>query len=107
MDTNVVLDLWLFRNPGLVWLASAVASGSLQWVATAAMLEELSHVRIRRFGAHHSAMSVCAWVSAFVVTKTSLASCQNSEVFTVEYGGGAPGSQTSLVSSAKVRFSPQ
>lgn len=57
MDTNVVLDLWLFRNPGLVWLASAVASGSLQWVATAAMLEELSHVRIRRFGAHHSAMS--------------------------------------------------
>ena len=56
MDTSVVLDLWLFRNPALGWLASALTSGSLQWVATAAMLEELGHVRGRNFDARHHAM---------------------------------------------------
>ena len=43
LDTNVVLDLWLFADPRFAGLAQAL-SHSLRWVATAEMREELSRV---------------------------------------------------------------
>lgn len=56
IDTNVLLDLWLFRNPGVGWLASALGQGRLHWLATAAMLDELAQVRARDFAARHCAL---------------------------------------------------
>jgi len=48
LDTNVVLDWLLFRNPGCDPLADALSSGRARWVATAAMHDELAHVLARR-----------------------------------------------------------
>ena len=56
MDTNVVLDLWLFCNPGLNALRDALREGRLIWLATLAMLDELGHVRARPFPARHRAL---------------------------------------------------
>lgn len=44
LDTNVVLDAWWFRDPGSLSLAEAIEGGHLEWVATAAMREELADV---------------------------------------------------------------
>jgi predicted nucleic acid-binding protein len=44
LDTNVVLDWLVFRNPGCSPLAEALAAGRLRWIATAAMRDELAHV---------------------------------------------------------------
>jgi predicted nucleic acid-binding protein len=44
LDTNVVLDWLVFRNPSCASLADALASGRTAWVSTAAMLDELAHV---------------------------------------------------------------
>ena len=47
LDTNVVLDLLLFRNPECTALQSALGTPSIRWVATAAMRDELAHVLAR------------------------------------------------------------
>ena len=47
LDTNVVLDWLVFRNPGCSPLASALARGEARWIATAAMRAELAHVLAR------------------------------------------------------------
>lgn len=47
LDTNVVLDWLVFRNPGCVALAAAIVAGKLRWVATPAMRDELAHVLAR------------------------------------------------------------
>jgi putative PIN family toxin of toxin-antitoxin system len=44
LDTNIVLDLWVFDEPQAEALRSSVESGSTQWLATAAMREELARV---------------------------------------------------------------
>lgn len=44
VDTNVVLDWLVFRNPECDALGSALVSGRLRWLATPAMREELAHV---------------------------------------------------------------
>lgn len=44
MDTNVVLDLWAFRNPACDALQMDVASGRVLWIATEAMRNELRRV---------------------------------------------------------------
>ena len=44
LDTNIVLDLWVFDDPTGVPLREAVASGRTRWLATAAMREELARV---------------------------------------------------------------
>lgn len=49
LDTNVLLDLWLFRNPGTLWLAQALRLGTLRWVATPDMLKELALVAARPY----------------------------------------------------------
>ena len=44
IDTNVVLDLWLYQDPRALALREALEAGALQWVATHEMREELSRV---------------------------------------------------------------
>ena len=47
LDSNVVLDWLVFRNPECAALAGALVVGSLRWVATEAMRNELAHVLSR------------------------------------------------------------
>jgi putative PIN family toxin of toxin-antitoxin system len=44
LDTNIVLDLFVFRDPATVLLQDALASGRLRWAATPAMRGELQRV---------------------------------------------------------------
>ncbi len=47
LDTNVVLDCWLFGNTQCTALQRALTTGTLRWVATAEMRDELQHVLAR------------------------------------------------------------
>jgi predicted nucleic acid-binding protein len=49
LDTNVVLDLWLFADPRAVPLRSALQAGHLQALVTEPTLAELAHVLQRPF----------------------------------------------------------
>lgn len=44
LDTNIVLDLFVFDDPAAQALKSAVITGQLQWLATEAMRIELARV---------------------------------------------------------------
>jgi predicted nucleic acid-binding protein len=44
IDTNCVLDLWVFRDPSAEPLRAALAQGALRWLATAGMRGELARV---------------------------------------------------------------
>jgi putative PIN family toxin of toxin-antitoxin system len=44
LDTNIVLDLWVFEEPQAVALRDSVEAGTSVWLATAAMREELARV---------------------------------------------------------------
>ena len=44
LDTNVVLDLWAFKDPRTQLLRRALAEQRLQWIGTPAMFEELTDV---------------------------------------------------------------
>jgi putative PIN family toxin of toxin-antitoxin system len=44
LDTNVVLDLFVFADPRVEPLRAALAQKSLDWIATAPMRDELEHV---------------------------------------------------------------
>ncbi|MDM0013970.1 putative toxin-antitoxin system toxin component, PIN family [Variovorax sp. J22P168] len=44
LDTNIALDLLVFDDPGQAALAAALEAGELQWIATAAMRDELVRV---------------------------------------------------------------
>lgn len=44
LDTNIVLDLWVFDDPASAPLRSSVQSGHAQWLATTSMREELARV---------------------------------------------------------------
>jgi putative PIN family toxin of toxin-antitoxin system len=44
LDTNIVLDLWVFDEPKAEGLRTSVETGQSQWLATAAMREELVRV---------------------------------------------------------------
>jgi len=44
LDTNVVLDLLVFRDPAAAALDDGLACGRLHWLATAAMRDELERV---------------------------------------------------------------
>ena len=45
LDTNIVLDLWVFDDPQAVPLREALSAGALRWLATAAMREALRQSR--------------------------------------------------------------
>jgi predicted nucleic acid-binding protein len=44
LDTNIVLDLLVFADPAAMPLRAALARGMLEWIATAAMRDELERV---------------------------------------------------------------
>ena len=44
LDTNIVLDLWVFDEPKALTLKDCVEAGTTQWIATQAMREELARV---------------------------------------------------------------
>ena len=44
IDTNVVLDLFVFNNPACAPLKQALADGQQRWIATLPMREELARV---------------------------------------------------------------
>ena len=44
IDTNIVLDLWLFEDPATVPLRAALQSGLISHLATSSMREELARV---------------------------------------------------------------
>lgn len=44
LDTNVVLDWLVFRNPSISTLIAAVRNGQICWIATDAMRDELHYV---------------------------------------------------------------
>lgn len=44
LDTNVLLDLWLYDDPAIPALRDAIHAGELHWVTTAVMREELARV---------------------------------------------------------------
>ena len=58
IDTNVALDLLLFRDPAVAGLATQLTSGALAWIATGAMRDELARVlgypQIARAVAHRA-----------------------------------------------------
>lgn len=44
LDTNIVLDAFLFHDPAAQPLKAALAANSIQWIATPPMREELARV---------------------------------------------------------------
>ena len=44
IDTNIALDLLVFEDPAQAALRQALAAGALEWIATAAMRDELARV---------------------------------------------------------------
>jgi len=44
LDTNIVLDLWVFDDPASAPLRERLQEGETRWLATAAMREELARV---------------------------------------------------------------
>ena len=44
LDTNIVLDLWVFDDPASAALREGLQDGETRWIATAAMREELARV---------------------------------------------------------------
>jgi predicted nucleic acid-binding protein len=53
LDTNVVLDWLVFDDPRSRSLGQCLVSGRLRWVATRAMLDELTEVLLRPVIARH------------------------------------------------------
>jgi predicted nucleic acid-binding protein len=47
LDTNVVLDCLVFRDPGCAALVEWLSAGRLRWLASPAMRDELAHVLAR------------------------------------------------------------
>jgi putative PIN family toxin of toxin-antitoxin system len=44
LDTNIVLDLWLYQDPATPALRDALENKSVQWLATQVMRDELERV---------------------------------------------------------------
>jgi putative PIN family toxin of toxin-antitoxin system len=44
LDTNIVLDLFVFQDPAAAALRQALETGPLRWIATTAMRDELERV---------------------------------------------------------------
>ena len=44
LDTNILLDLWLYDDPATPALREALQTGAVQWLTSAVMREELARV---------------------------------------------------------------
>lgn len=61
LDTNVVLDWMVFKNPSVRGIASEVCARTLIWIASAEMKSELEHVMNRGLGARWPEESARLW----------------------------------------------
>jgi putative PIN family toxin of toxin-antitoxin system len=61
LDTNIVLDLWVFRDAAVASLRESIAHRKVTWFGTAAMRDELACVlAYEQIGARMSAANVSA-----------------------------------------------
>lgn len=66
IDTNIVLDLWVYQDPATPTLLQALQTGALNWLVTTPMREELvrvldyPHIAHRMSQNHLSAAQVLA-----------------------------------------------
>lgn len=71
IDTNIVLDIWVYQDPATPSLLKALQDGELQWLASPPMREELwrvldyPHIAKRRARDGVSAADVLAHFDAF------------------------------------------
>ena len=74
LDTNVVLDWLLFRDPSSAPFAAAIASQAVRWVASLAMREELATVLKRGLALAHSteaAVVLAAWDAHVILVEAA------------------------------------
>jgi predicted nucleic acid-binding protein len=64
LDTNVVMDWLVFRNPALTPVAECLAAGTLRWIATETMQQEMTHVLSRGLPARW-ALDEAGWQAAW------------------------------------------
>jgi predicted nucleic acid-binding protein len=67
LDTNIVLDLLVFADPGAKPLQAGLALGRLDWMVTAAMREELERVLL--YGAIQPRLACAGLVAAEVLAR--------------------------------------
>ncbi|WP_418317397.1 PIN domain-containing protein [Piscinibacter sakaiensis] len=70
LDTNVVLDWLVFRDPACQALAAAIESGAVRWLAAGALRDELDDVLGRGVGAERQpdrAAIEAAWLRHAVI----------------------------------------
>jgi predicted nucleic acid-binding protein len=77
LDTNVVLDWLVFADPAVEFVAKAITSGSLRWIASQGMREELERVLTRpALSAHctNPGVVLAAWTRCTTVPTGSSSS---------------------------------
>ena len=63
LDTNVVMDWLVFRNPGSTAWIAAIEHRSVRWLASDAMRDELAHVLARGIGIAKQADLGAVWTA--------------------------------------------
>jgi putative PIN family toxin of toxin-antitoxin system len=82
IDTNVVLDLWLYQDPATPALRLALAQGEVTWLATQVMRDELErvlaypHIAARLTLGQQTAADVLAQFDAHAQLMPVAAKCQ-------------------------------
>jgi putative PIN family toxin of toxin-antitoxin system len=82
IDTNVVLDLWLYQDPATPALREALAKREVAWLATQVMRDELErvlaypHIAARLALGQQTAADVLAQFDAHVQLMPVAAKCQ-------------------------------
>jgi putative PIN family toxin of toxin-antitoxin system len=72
LDTNIALDLWVFKDPRTQALRDALDAQRVQWIATPVMREELSrvlvypHIKQRIDQARLQCEQILGWFDAWV-----------------------------------------
>jgi len=87
LDTNIVLDLLVFRDPRVAELRAGIESGRLRWLATPPMRDELERVldypQLKPRLSHHSLSAEAvlvafdAWVSPRPVAPKAIYTCKD------------------------------
>ena len=82
IDTNVVLDLWLYQDPATPALRRALAQGEVTWLATQVMRDELErvlaypHIAARLALGQQTAADVLAQFDAYAQLMPVAAKCR-------------------------------
>ena len=82
IDTNVALDLWVFKDTRTEDLKNALDKKTLNWIATAAMREELKrvldypHIKLRVLKMQKSLGDLMANFDALVDIKADVPKCK-------------------------------